>query len=92
VRVVTEGEFYKRRDIQSLCKEPHYNNSRWLHQPATIKGTHVEERIISWFLFVCGREPVTATEGEIARNLSGTKNRRSARQLWKVGGNSAPKV
>jgi hypothetical protein len=28
VRVVTEGEFYKRRDIQSLCKEPHYNNSR----------------------------------------------------------------
>ncbi|RBO91071.1 hypothetical protein DFR47_11069 [Pseudochrobactrum asaccharolyticum] len=28
VRVVTEGDFYKRRDIQSLRKEPHYNNSR----------------------------------------------------------------
>ncbi|MBA8903954.1 hypothetical protein FHW17_004874 [Phyllobacterium sp. P30BS-XVII] len=33
-----------------------------------------------------------ATEGEIARNLSGTRNRKPGRQLWKVGGNSAPKV
>lgn len=33
-----------------------------------------------------------ATEGEIARNLSGIRNRKPGRQLWKVGGNSAPKV
>src|SRR4029453_4329737 len=33
-----------------------------------------------------------STEGEIARNLSGTRNRKQIRQLWKVGGNPAPKV
>jgi hypothetical protein len=47
-------------------------------------------------LSACGRASCAvmrrSTEGEIARNLSGTRNRKQIRQLWKVGGNPAPKV
>jgi hypothetical protein len=39
-----------------------------------------------------GREPETAAEGEIARNLSGKAYRDREKRLWKVGGDPAPKV